>query len=138
MKRPLTIALFAMAFLCAGCDPKVWQMEMLMWSENHKPMDFYGKIIDQNNLPVEGVNVTAGVGTYEGPTRSGGHKYSTTSDAEGRFSFTGIHGAGCGYWLEKSGYEFNQRQPFASRPKDYIPDSNKPAVLSMWKLHGAE
>jgi hypothetical protein len=113
-------------------------MEIWMWSENHKSMDFYGKIVDQNNHPVEGVNVTAGVGTYDGPTRSGGQKYNTLSDAEGRFSFTGIHGAGSGYLLEKSGYEFNQRQPFASRPRNYIPDQKNPAILSMWKLQGAE
>lgn len=138
MKRPLIVALFAMALLSAGCDPKTVAIEVLMSSENHKSMDFYGKIVDQDNHPVEGARVIAGVGTYEGPSRSGGQKYYTLSDAEGRFSFTGIHGAGCGYILEKTGYEFNQRQPFASRPKDYIPDPNKPATFSMWKLHGAE
>lgn len=138
MNKPLIVALLATTLLSTGCDPKFWKMEMWMWSENHKSMDFYGKIVDQDNQPVEGVSVTAGVGTYEGPTRSGGQKYYTVSDAAGRFSFTGIHGAGCGYILEKSKYEFNQRQPFASRPKDYVPDPNNPAVISMWKLQGAE
>lgn len=138
MNKSLIVALFATTLLSTGCDPKFWKMEMWMWSENHKSMDFYGTIVDQNNRPVEGVSVTAGVGTYDGPTRSGGQKYFTVSDVEGRFSFTGIHGAGSGYLLEKSGYEFNQRQPFASRPKDYVPDPNKPAILSIWKLQGAE
>jgi hypothetical protein len=137
MKRPLIVALFAVAFLSAGCDPKTVAIEVLMSSENHKSMDFYGKIVDQDNHPVEGVRVTAGVGTYEGPTRSGGQKYYTVSDAEGLFSFTGIHGAGCGYILEKDGYAFDQRQPFASRPKDYVPDQNKPALFAMWRLQGA-
>ena len=138
MNKPLIVALFVMALLSTGCDPKIVRMKAWMWSENHKSMDFHGKIVDQDNHPVEGVSVTAGVGTYEGPTHSGGQKYSTVSDAEGRFSFTGIHGAGCGYLLEKNRYEFNQRQSFASRPKDYVPDPNKPAILSIWKLHGAE
>lgn len=109
-----------------------------MWSENHKPLDFYGKIVDQDGRPVEGVKVIAGVGTYVSFTESGGTKYFTVSDAEGRFSFTGIHGAGSGYLLEKDGYEFNQRQPFASRPKDYVPEPDKPAILTLWRLQGAE
>ena len=136
VKRSILVIL--VTTLLTGCDPKFWKMEMWMWSENHKSMDFYGKVVDQDNHPVEGVTVTAAVGTYEGPTRSGGQKYFAKTVVDGRFSFTGIHGAGCGYWLEKTGYEFNQRQPFASRPKDYVPDPDTPVVLSIWKLHGAE
>ena len=136
MKRCFLI--LAVALLCAGCDPKFLKMQMWMWSENHKSLDFYGRIIDQDGRPVEGVKVIAGVGTYVSFTESGGTKYTTASDVEGRFSFTGIRGSGCGYLLEKPGYEFSQRQAFASRPKDYIPDPNKPALFSIWKLHGAE
>jgi len=113
-------------------------MQMWMWSENHKSLDFYGRIIDQDGRPVEGAKVIAAVGTIVSFTESGGTKYVTVSDAEGRFSFIGIRGSGCGYLLEHPGYVFSQRQPFASRPKDYVPDPNKPSVLSMWKLQGAE
>ena len=134
MKRRLLS--FVVALLCTGCDPKFWKMQMWMWAENHKSMDFYGSICDQYNRPVEGVRITAGVGTYEGPTRSGGKKYYTVSDANGRFSFTGIHGAGCGYQLLKDGYEFNQRLPCSSRPEDYVPDPNKPVVFPVWKWQG--
>src|SRR5277367_2980121 len=94
MNKILIVALLVVTFVFTGCDPKIIKMQVWMWSENHKSMDFYGKIVDQENRPIEGVSVTAGVGTYDGPTRSGGQKYQTTSDAEGRFSFTGIHGAG--------------------------------------------
>jgi hypothetical protein len=130
--------LLPFVLLLTGCDPKFWKIQMWMWSENHKSLDFYGKIVDQDGLPVDGVRVTAGVGTYVSFTESGGTKYFTVSDAEGRFSFIGIHGSGCGYLPEKPGYEFSQRQAFASRPEDYVPDPNNPAVLKMWKLHGAE
>ena len=107
-----------------------------MWSENHKSLEFYGKIVDQEGRPVEGVRVVALVGTIVSFTESGGSKYVTVSDAEGRFSFTGIHGAGCGYLLSKDGYEFNQRLPCSSRPKDYVPDPNKPIVFPVWKWQG--
>jgi hypothetical protein len=129
--------LLPFVLLLTGCDPKFWKMQMWMWSENHKSLDFYGKIVDQDGRPVEGVKVIAAVGTIVSFTKSGETKYVTASDAEGRFSFIGIRGSGCGYLLEKSGYEFSQRQTFASRPKDYIPDPNKPALFSIWKLHGA-
>jgi hypothetical protein len=140
-KRLIVAAIFValgLLLLMVRCDPKVLKIEILMWAKNHKSMNFYGKIIDQNNRPVEGVKVTAGVGTFEGPTRSGGKYYYTVSDAEGRFSFTGIHGAGCGYTLKKEGCEFDQRLPCASRPKDFVPDTNKPVIFPIWKLRGAE
>ena len=134
----LRFIILASILLCSGCDPKFVKMELWMWSENHKSMDFYGKVVDQDGIPVEGVTVTAGVGTIESFTRSGGRKYDTVSDARGRFSFTGIHGAGCGYLLKKEGYEFSQRLPCSSRPKNYVPDPNKPVIFPVWKLHGRE
>jgi hypothetical protein len=132
-----TIALAA-AFLLTGCDPKGIKMLVYMWSQNLKSLDFYGKIVDQDGLPVEGVRVTAGVGTIVSFAESGGGKYYTVSDARGRFSFTGIHGAGCGYWLEKEGFEFNRLLPCAVRPKDFVPDPNKPVVFPVWRLRGPE
>jgi hypothetical protein len=65
MNKCRTTAIIVMTLLITGCDPKIIKMEVWMWSENHKSMDFYGKIVDQNNLPVAGASVTAGVGTYE-------------------------------------------------------------------------
>ena len=41
MNKPLIVALFATTLLSTGCDPKFWKMEMWMWAENHKSMDFY-------------------------------------------------------------------------------------------------
>jgi len=137
MKRcVLAFLAITIALILTGCDPKAIRIWTWMWSENHKSLDFYGKIVDQDGHAVEGVKVTAAVGTYVSLTESGGRKYYTVSDAAGQFSFTGIHGAGCGYLLEKPGFEFSQRQPFASRPKDYIPDPSKPSLFSIWRLHG--
>ena len=105
---------------------------------NSKALDFYGKVVDQNGTPVAGVKVKAGVGLILGFERSGGKDYYTETDAQGQFSFVGIHGAGVGFTLVKEGYAYDQRQPASSRPNDYVPDANNPTIFTMWKLKGAE
>jgi hypothetical protein len=106
--------------------------------ENLKSLEFYGMVIDQDHNPVSGVKVTAEVGTYEGFSHGGGSSHKTTTDTEGRFSFVFIHGAGCGFNLEKAGYEFNGSLPVSSRPREYVPDRIKPAIFPIWKRRGAE
>jgi hypothetical protein len=109
-----------------------------MESRNTKSLDFYGRIIDQNDHPVDGVKITAKVGLFLGISHSGGKDYDTESDSAGKFNFTGIHGAGTGFILQKEGYVYDQRQPSSSRPNDYIPDPDNPVIFRMWKLKGAE
>jgi len=107
-------------------------------AENSKPLDFYGKVVDQHGEPITGVKVNARVGLYVSFTRSGGKDYFTETDSSGRFSFVGVHGAGAGFVLKKEGYTYDQRSPSSSRPNDYVPDVNKPVIFTMWKLQGAE
>jgi len=109
-----------------------------MAARNAQSLDFYGKIVDQNNQAVSNVKVTARVGLYSGITHSGEKDYDTESDSAGNFSFTGIHGAGAGFTLQKEGYVYDQRQASSSRPADYAPDPNKPVIFKMWKLNGQE
>lgn len=121
-----------------GQDTKAAAIMQEMAKENSKRLDFFGKVIDQYGAAVAGVKIKAGVGTYVSFDHSGGKDYYTESDANGRFSFVGIHGAGVGFTLTKDGYEFNQRLPAASRPDDYVADATKPTLFTMWKLQGAE
>jgi hypothetical protein len=107
-------------------------------AENSKPLDFYGKVIDQLGAPITGVKVNARVGLYVSFTRSGGKDFFTETDSTGRFSFVGIRGAGAGFVLKKEGYIYDQRSPSSSRPNDYVPNVDKPVVFTMWKLQGAE
>lgn len=107
-------------------------------AENSKPLDFYGKVVDQYSEPVESVKVNARVGLYINFTRSGGKDYFTETDSSGRFSFVGIHGAGAGFVLMKQGYSYDQRSPSSSRPNNYVPDVNRPVIFTMWKLQGSE
>ena len=116
-----------------------WAVMKQMWEgENGKSMDTYGKVIDQYGEPVVKVKVTARVGLYIDFTHSGGNDYYTETDAQGRFHFIGIHGAGAGFTLLKEGYEYNQRLASASRSENYSPDPENPIIFKMWKLKEAE
>jgi hypothetical protein len=126
----MRLCLVALLSLESSC------MEAVMGGENSRSLDFYGVVVDQSGSPVSNVLVTAKVGTYEGFSSGGGEDYTTKTDRNGRFSFTGIRGAGVGFLLELKGYEYNQRLPSSTRPSDYVPDPSKPVIFRMWKLQG--
>ncbi len=113
-------------------------MRIASEAENKKALDFFGKVVDQYANPVEAVKVKAGVGLILDFDHSGGKEYYTETDAAGKFSFVGIHGAGVGFTLTKEGYFYNQRLPSTSRPNTYVPDSSNPVIFPIWKLKGAE
>ena len=53
-------------------------------------LDVYGKVIDQSGQPVIDATVKAGTLLIKSFDRSGGEAFSTVTDAQGRFSFTGL------------------------------------------------
>lgn len=123
----------------AAVKTKMEAMQEIWAKENTKPLDFYGKIVDQNNNPVERVRVRAGVGTIISFDRSGGRWIETESDSNGIFSFVGIRGAGMGpFLLSKEGYFYDGKLPSSSRPTNYAPNPKIPTAFVMWKLKGAE
>jgi hypothetical protein len=125
---PVRLLLLALLLLQCSC------MAIMMAEENNRSLDFYGVVVDQSGNPVPNVLVTAKVGTYVSFSEGGGEDYTTRTDRQGRFSFTGIYGAGVGFLLELKGYEFDQRQPGSTRQSDYVPDPSKPVVLRLRKL----
>jgi len=102
-------------------------------------LNFYGKVVDENNQPVAGANVhfdwnTIGV--------IGGTAYAQTlSDGNGLFSLTGQHGKILGVLVQKNGYYSVDRGgssvPFEyanpSSPYWYEPDSNSPVIFHLRK-----
>ena len=120
-------------------NPKVVAIQSMVAAANSKTLDFYGRAVDQNGDPIAEVTVKAGVGLVINMTQSGGRYYSTQTDAAGKFSFVGIHGAGMGpFVLTKKGYFYDGRSTTSSRPDDYVPDPENPVIFTMWKLKGAE
>jgi hypothetical protein len=110
---------------------------LAMWAREDKmeskPMDIYGQVVDQSGQPVVGVKVQGyvrvGIGDDE--------EHDTETDSQGRFHFLGLHGQGLGIRLQKQGYEYGYKIPYR-RPENYLPDPNNPAIITMWKLRGAE
>jgi hypothetical protein len=100
--------------------------------ESRASMDIYGKVVDQNGEPVTGAKVRGSVNVAGDFI-----EHYTKTDGEGRFSFLGLQGETLYILPEKEGYDYNSNLP-SDRPKDYLPDRNKPLVFTMWRLHGPE
>jgi hypothetical protein len=65
------------------------------------PITFYGKIVDEKNNPVEGAKVV--MSAADQPYGKGS-EYDRSSDADGLFSISGIHGVGLLVNVSKEGY----------------------------------
>jgi hypothetical protein len=66
------------------------------------PIDFYGKVVDENTNPVSGAEVA--FDWMETPSNDGEKTASTQSDTDGLFSLQGKRGASLTVSVEKNGY----------------------------------
>jgi hypothetical protein len=116
--------------------PPGTQMQIILDAQNGREIDTYGKVIDQYGTPVDGADVIGGTFVIS-PDGSGGQKFSTETNGQGLFSFTGLHGSDFGVIISKEGYEYNQR-PYLDWFKGYKPEPANPMVFTIYKLQGAE
>lgn len=102
-------------------------------------LNFYGKVVDENDQPVTGATVHYEWNTTWVPM-SGGTAYADTfSDGAGLFSLTGQHGKILGVHIEKEGYytdngghgdpSFEYANP--SSPYWYEPDASNPVIFHL-------
>lgn len=99
------------------------------------PIKFYGKVIDQKGVPVEGAIVKIGAADR---FWADGTDYFRETDAEGLFSIQGIKGAGIYVNAEKEGYyrteksngRFGYGMPSGQKPHD---DPTNPAIFVLQK-----
>jgi hypothetical protein len=105
---------------------------------NLKRQDFYGKVVDQHGQPVAGANVTGYLRSDEGfgINDEKVEEYSTTTDADGLFEFTGLHGARFGEKVSKAGYDLESEGYVRQTGAKTNP--NDRATFMMWRLRGAE
>ena len=102
-----------------------------------KPIDFYGKVVDENTNPLAGVSVEFQWDdlTANNWTRTA----TTTSDMEGLFSLHGGHGATLIVSVTKAGYYASQKDTGSFHyavPNDnqtYASDQGNPAIFHLWK-----
>ncbi|OIQ89095.1 hypothetical protein GALL_290000 [mine drainage metagenome] len=119
------------------------QMVNLLGAVNHKPIEFYGKVVDQFGGPVPAVDVYASV-IYNSGLSAGVDKKQTKTDSAGLFAIDGMEGRTLGIGLEKEGYEYGgDHGPFqftemVAESERYHPDPKEPVVFVMFRLQGAE
>lgn len=117
----------------------------------NQPIEFYGKVLDQDDNPIAGVKVKIGVRwTQElplpGTSKDVFNRFELLTDDQGLFVLTNTKGSLLGIdALEKDGYE---SAPSATRQsywywaltadRKYTPDSHLPEIFRMWRKRGAE
>lgn len=131
-----------------GTEDRVAFARDLMKKAN-KPIQFFGKVIDQDDNPIPGVKVTLEIrvskelapnmiqDVFDRPVLMTG--------ADGRFALTDAKGALLGvHALEKAGYEpsekaFRKSYWYWRDPSQvFHPDAERPEIFRMWKQAGAE
>jgi hypothetical protein len=116
----------------------------------NQPVEFYGRVVDQDANPIPAVRVKLSVRwTHEllpGTAKDEFNRFELTTDAEGLFTLTDTKGSLLSVAaLEKEGYDPSPRaaqQSFwywaATPDRKYTPDSHHPEIFRMWKKAGAE
>ena len=101
---------------------------------NAEPQDFYGKIVDQHDEPLSGVNVTGNL-MVMGGLGDGAKNQTliTQSDTNGLFQFTGVRGWRLGVSIKKQGYTSGLTNGATGAT-----NQNNREIFTMWKLQGAE
>lgn len=110
------------------------------------PIEFFGKVVDENNVPVSDATVEI---EWNGPSKlyggdGVGHR-TLRSTSNGLFTVTGIQGKGLSVRVSKEGYHIRKSSNNASfeyagfwEPNFIEPDRNNPIVFHLVKKREAE
>lgn len=128
-------------------SPKLSKIRTIQQASN-RPIEFYGKVVDQHNNPVPYAKVTYSVLDYEGVVSLAGtsRTYWKDTDTQGDFSVSNLKGEHITISkIEKDGYEFeflNRTFHTFSQWKGHKPLSmgskEKPVLFRAWKKTQAE
>lgn len=115
---------------------------------NDRPIEFYGKAVDQYGDPVADAEVIGNVLVFNGK-KEGVEQVRTKTDATGCFQVIGYSGESLEIGVRKVPGFYNGRvdgemtQGFLARysimyKEVHHPDLNKPVIFKMWRLQGPE
>jgi hypothetical protein len=125
----------------SGKISKEEMMAVTLATLNDEPIEFYGKLQDQFTNPVANASINVSVSINNG-IESGSKKGIVISDSNGFFQVSGYHGERLGLMPQKAGYALGTTSFPSSysrlEPGYFVPDSNNPVVIRMWKVQGPE
>lgn len=123
-----------------GMTKEQMQERMAEWSRVHRemvaknwrnPIEFYGKVVDQHEQPVAGVQVHF---VWTDTSANGSSEADQLTDAKGQFALHNTTGRMLQVWLSKDGYYVPKSNPnnfdYAT---GYMADPNNPVVFRLWK-----
>lgn len=122
------------------------QMKEIVEAKN-VPIDFWGRIIDQDDNPIAGVRVVMRVRHWEfipaaGPT-STSPKVEVLSNSDGRFEWHGQTGDSLAVEaVDKPDYKLSPRAPsgfsYGRSPEPFTANPSQPVIIRMWRLGPSE
>ena len=96
-----------------------------------KPIEFYGKVIDQHDQPVPGVQVHF---VWTDTSANGSSEANQSTDAQGSFALSGTTGRLLQVWLSKDGYYVPKtNQNNFDYATGYMADPNSPVIFRLVK-----
>jgi hypothetical protein len=113
-------------------------MVKILREGNHVPIDFFGKAIDQNSNPIQGISVEGHIQYNDGHSE-GVKKVYTKSDIKGEFHISGERGKSLGIGFLNTNYLsmstntyfiYSMLWPAAER---HLPDAAHPILFQLWK-----
>lgn len=106
------------------------------------PINFYGRVVDQDNLPISGASIRF---IWNDMSERGTSESKTTSDSNGLFALTNRRGKGLSVYVTKEGYHTSggiggMSFEYAAFFEDnyHRPDSQKPVTFRLIKKLNTE
>ena len=128
---PLPPSATPLAQALAKTNP-VAAIRLALWQA---PIEFYGKVVDENSNAVAGANIT--FHWVEVPAMEGNRTTNMESDTEGLFSLRGQSGPDLIVSVSKEGYYTSKSTPdgfhYALANEIYHPDPQNPVIFSLRK-----
>lgn len=108
-----------------------------MLEARNKPVELWGKVVDQDGVSLSGVTVKTEINHFVWPPEQYPNGVSTkqeiTTDADGQFHVSDNSATGIHVMLQKAGYEQESRNGYGSNGQNGSQEN--PAILKMWSTN---